>query len=31
VSQQESRDKEALKKKVADWAQEIQAKVSRPA
>jgi flavodoxin len=30
VSQQESRDKEALKKKVADWAKEIQAKVSRP-
>jgi len=30
VTQSESRDKEALKKKVADWAREIQTKVSRP-
>ena len=30
VSQSESREKETLKKKVADWAKEIQTKISKP-
>ena len=31
VTQSESRDTEALKKKVADWAREIQTKASSSA